>query len=239
MLAGQVALITGAGRGIGRAAAELLASQGAAVVLTARSVAELEEVTGVIRERGGTADYYAGDLVEEATVNGVFDLVKSRHDRLDILVNNAGIAPGGGVEQCTVETFRKCLELNVIAAFACLQQAVGMMRPQGGGKVINIGSVRSHWTEGGSAGAYNASKYALRAMVESVARELHGSGANIAVSLICPGGVDTTLVNPSREPRPNLLRPEEVARAILHAAVAPPGVNVYDITVFSTHQKPW
>ena len=135
--------------------------------------------------------------------------------------------------------FRTCLDLNVWAVFLCTQQAVRIMKGCGGGKVVNVGSVRSHWTESGSGGAYNASKYGLRGFTESVARELHGQEPGIAVSLVCPGVVDTTLTNPKREPRPGWLKPEQVADAILYAATAPAGVNVYDVTLFSTQQRPW
>ena len=119
-----------------------------------------------------------------------------------------------------------------------MQLAVRLMKENGDvGKIINIGSVRSHWTEAGGDGAYNASKYGLRGLTETVARQLHGSGSNIAVSLICPGGVATTLV--SNTPNPNMLKPEQVAEAILYAATAPPGVNIYDVTLFITQQRPW
>ena len=79
----------------------------------------------------------------------------------------------------------------------------------------------------------------MRGLTESVARQLHGSGLNIAVSLVCPGVVDTTLTNPKREERPGWLRAGDIARAVLHAATAPAGVNVFDTIVIPMSQKPW
>jgi NAD(P)-dependent dehydrogenase (short-subunit alcohol dehydrogenase family) len=239
-LTDRIALVTGAGRGIGRAIAELLASEGAIVVLNARTVEQLEATAATIGDAGGKTLLVAGDITDEAFVAAMFQSVQERFGRLDILVNNAGNAPFGPVEELPVQRLRDCLELNVVAVFACMQQAIRLMK-QGGapGKIINIGSVRSHWTESGDSGAYNASKYALRGMTESVARELHGSGANIAVGLVCPGVVDTPLTNPDGSPRPDWLEPETVAQAVLHAVTAPPGVNVFDTVLFSTAQKPW
>ncbi|HVF10974.1 MAG TPA: SDR family oxidoreductase [Abditibacteriaceae bacterium] len=239
-LHGKVALVTGAGRGIGRAVAEVLAQHGATVVLTARTQPEIEQVATVINVAGGQAWAMPGDITDEPFVEQLFAAIHERHRRVDIVVNNAGIAPFGPVEELPVQEFRRCLELNVIAVFMCLQQAIRLMKETGGsGKIINIGSVRSHWTEAGDSGAYNASKYALRGLTESVARQLHGSGLNIAVSLVCPGVVDTTLTNPKGEPRPGWLQPETVAQAVLHAALAPPAVNIFDITLFPLEQKPW
>jgi NAD(P)-dependent dehydrogenase (short-subunit alcohol dehydrogenase family) len=239
-LTGQVCLVTGASKGIGAAVARRLAVAGARVVLTARSRQELETVATSIREAGGEAHPVAGDLCDARFVESLFGHIRDEHERLDGLVNNAGVAPFGPTEEFPVERLRECLELNVVAAFACMQAAIRLMRAQGGrGKIVNIGSVRSHWTESGDAGAYNASKFALRALAESIARELQGTGQEIAVGMVCPGIVDTTLTNPGREPRPDWLSPETIAEAVLHALAAPANVNVFDITVFPTSQRPW
>jgi len=236
----KIALVTGASRGIGRAVAERLAQYGAAVLLTARTASDLEQIAQTVRTAGGRAFPVPGDITDEDFVEALFGTVRERFGRLDILVNNAGVAPFGPVEDLSVHEFRRCMEVNLVAAFMCTQQAVRLMKQAGGtGKIINIGSVRSHWTENGDAGAYNASKAGLRAMTESVARQLHGSGLDIAVGLVCPGVVDTTLTNPGREPRPDWLAPETVAQAVLQAVMAPPKVNVFDITLFPTFQKPW
>ncbi|NLC55576.1 MAG: SDR family oxidoreductase [Armatimonadetes bacterium] len=239
-LDGKIALVTGAGRGIGRAVAELLAREGATVILVARTEAELAATVAAIRDAGGQARAIPGDLTQDAFVEHLFAAIRQEFGRLDILVNSAGMAPFGPVEELPVQKFRECLELNVVAVFACMQQAIRLMKETGGrGKILNIGSVRSHWSEGGDGGAYNASKYGLRGLTESVARQLHGSGLEIAVGMVCPGVVDTPLTNPGREPRPEWLRPEMVAEAVLHALTAPPGVNVYDTTLFAMFQKPW
>jgi NAD(P)-dependent dehydrogenase (short-subunit alcohol dehydrogenase family) len=239
-LTGKIALVTGASRGIGRAVAEMLARHGAMVILTARDDALLADAAAAINQAGGHARAIAGDITDEAFVEDLFGTIRDRFDRFDILVNNAGIAPGGPVERMSPSEFRRCLELNLVAAFTCTQHAIRLMTDAGGeGKIINIGSVRSHWTETGDAGAYTTSKQGLRAMTESVARQLHGSGLNIAVGIVSPGVVDTTLTNPSCEPKPDWLQPETVARAVLHAVTVPLNVNVFETILFPMSQKPW
>jgi len=235
----KICLVTGAGRGIGSAVAELLAQHGATVVLNARTASTIEQVAASITASGGTAHAIAGDVTDENFVAQLFENIRERYGRVDVVVNSAGMAPFGPIEDLPVEAFRRGLELNVTAVFLCMQQAVRLMKTSGGGKIINIGSVRSHWTEAGDSGAYNASKYGLRALTESVARQMHGTDSNIAVSLVCPGVVDTPLTNPNGEPRPGWLTPLTVAQAVLHAATAPPDVNIFDITLFPMEQKPW
>lgn len=170
----------------------------------------------------------------------MFSKIDGDYGRLDILVNNAGVAPFGKIQVLPVQKLRECLEINVVSVFMCMQHSIKLMEKCGNkGKIINIGSVRSHWTEGGDSGAYNASKFALRAMTESVARQLHGSGSNIAVGMVCPGVVNTTLTNPKGEDRSGWLTSETIASAVLYAVTAPPDVNIFDLTLFPTFQKPW
>jgi NAD(P)-dependent dehydrogenase (short-subunit alcohol dehydrogenase family) len=239
LLMDSVAVVTGAGRGIGRAVALLFAAHGATVYAVARTESDLVSCATKAARECGTIIPAPGDVTDPSFVAGLFQRADREVGRLDILVTSAGIAPFASVFDMNPSDFRACLELNVWAVFMCMQQALRMMRRAGRGKIINVGSVRSHWSENGDAGAYNASKQGMRALTESVARELHGSGLNIAVGLICPGAVDTSLTNPRGEPRPDWLRAEEVAEAILHAASAPSRVNVFDTVLFSTSQSPW
>ncbi len=239
LLQDRIAVVTGAGKGIGKACALTLAEQGATVYAVARSAADLDALAAQAAELAGAIRPRPGDVTDEAFVQALFAGLDRECGRLDILVNNAGIAPGGSIFDADPATFKACLDLNIWAVFLCTQQACRLMRPAGRGKIVCIGSVRSHWTEGGSAGAYNASKYGVRGFVESVARELHGSGLNIAVSLLCPGAVDTPLTNPQGLPQTNWLRPEDISRAMLHAVTAPDGVNVFDTIVIPMAQRPW
>jgi NAD(P)-dependent dehydrogenase (short-subunit alcohol dehydrogenase family) len=239
LLPDAVAVVIGAGRGIGRAVAALFASHGATVYAVSRTESELLACARDAANEPGTVTCVPGDVTDPSFVAALFRRVQQDAGGLDILVNSAGMAPFASVFDMDPGDFRACLDLNVWAAFMCMQQALRIMRRTGRGKIINVGSVRSHWSESGDAGAYTASKQALRALTESVARELHGSGLDIGVGLVCPGAVDTTLTNPKGEPRPDWLTPGEVARAVLYAVTARGRVNFFDTVLFSTMQSPW
>ena len=239
-LKNKIALVTGAGKGIGRAIAQKLADEGATVWLVARNSIELDEVAAKLAANSSHAHVCAGDVTDDNFVAALFERVQNESGRLDILINNAGNAPFAPVETLEIADLRSCLELNIVAVFACTQRAVRLMKANGDvGKIINIGSVRSHWSESGDGGAYNASKFGLRGLTESIARQLHGSGSQIAVGLVCPGVVNSSLTNPQGEAREDWLQASTVAEAVLHAVTAPPGVNVFDLTLFPMTQKPW
>ena len=239
LLLDAIAVVTGAGRGIGRAVAALFAAHGATVYAVARTEGDLLSCASEATDECGTIIPVPGDVTDPSFVTALFRRIDDEAGGLNILVTSAGIAPFASVFEMDPADFRACLDLNVWAVFLSMQQALRMMRRAGRGKIINVGSVRSHWSESGDAGAYNASKQGVRALTESVARELHGSGLNIAVGLVCPGAVDTSLTNPSGEPKPDWLRAEDVAEAVLRAVSAPSRVNVFDTVLFPTSQSPW
>ncbi|MFZ4507691.1 MAG: SDR family oxidoreductase, partial [Fimbriimonas sp.] len=132
------------------------------------------------------------------------------------------------------------LEINVVAPYMCMQHAIRLM-VQGGrpGKILNIGSVRSHWAWAGESGVYPASKFGLRGMTEAVAREMHWRKLPISVGLISPGETNTLMTNPEGLPAPHAMDPADVAAAIVHALSAPDGVNVYDTILFPLSMRPW
>ena len=236
----KTALITGAGKGIGRAVAKCLAREGAKVLVNSRSKSDLESLQKEIKNNKGECIFFEGDITETQTVKNLFSETKSKLGKLDILINCAGTADFGSIENFPIEKFQNIINLNVKSVFNCIQEAVKIMKSNSDqGKIITIGSIASRWSERGGDGSYTASKFAVYGMIESIARQLHGSGSKIAVSIICPGVVDTNLTNPGKDEKPNWMKPETIAESVLHMVTAPPNVNIFDVTLFGMDEKPW
>lgn len=213
-LEGQVALVTGAGRGIGRAISLALGQAGAQVVTAARTLAEIEAVAGEISAAGGTALALPLDLADEAAVATLFDQIRTRLGRLDILVNNAGIGLFGPVLDFASADLDRLYSINVRGTFLCCQQALKLMIPQHSGYIINIASVVGFKGYPRQAG-YTMSKHGVMGLTKSLAVEAQTYG--IRASVIAPGGVDTDMVGDARPDldRSGLLRPEDIAQTVM------------------------
>lgn len=181
VLDGKIALVTGAGRGIGRATAELLAARGATVVVNDVNEAAASEASEAITRAGGRAEPGIADLMEPDQIDNMFAGIARRHGGVDILVNNAGGAPAGvswrPVADSTVEDFVGFLELNLVAAFSCARAALPVMVERGRGHIVCVGSISG--TNGQVQGAgYAAAKAGLTGLVASIAKEYAGKGVS-------------------------------------------------------------
>ena len=213
-LTDRVAVVTGAGRGIGRAVALALGDAGARVVAAARTRAEIEATAKAVRDAGGQALAHPVDLADEASVRALFAAVRDRWARLDVLVNNAGIGLYGPVETFPVQDLDRLVAVNLRGTFLCCQEAMRLMVPAGAGYIINVSSVVGFKGYPNQAG-YTATKHAVMGLTKSLAVEAQEHG--IRASAILPGGVDTDMV---RQARPDLdpsilLQPDDVAHAVL------------------------
>jgi 3-oxoacyl-[acyl-carrier protein] reductase len=213
-LAGQVALVTGGGRGIGRSIALALSKAGARLFLTARSGRELEGVAAEIRAGGGEADFLAADLCRAEGVEEVFGALRRRYAALDVLVNNAGLGLSGPLAEFPEESLDLLLGVNVKGLFLCCQQAMRRMVPARRGYIINISSVVG-FKGYANQSAYAASKHAVMGITKSLAVEAQPHG--IRVSVILPGAVDTGLMDALRPDldKSLLMKPQDVADAVL------------------------
>ena len=187
-LAGKVAVVTGASKGIGASIAVHLARQGAAVVVNyASSKAGADRVVGEITGTGGRAVAVQADLATEADVRRLFAESNRAFGRLDVLVNNAGIYEFASLEDSTAAQFHKMFDLNVLGLLLASQEAARQFGPEGG-SIINISSVVSTYTPPNAA-VYSATKAAVDAITKSLAKEL--GPRKIRVNAINPGMVDT------------------------------------------------
>ena len=213
-LSSRNALVTGAGRGIGRAVAEALASKGAKVYLAARTAPQLEAAADAIRATGGSAVPVPTDLRSEAEVEALFDRIRKESGGPDILVNNAGVGIFGPVVDASPADFDAVMQVNAKAAFLCCRLALRSMIPRKRGAIINVSSVVG-FKGYPNQGIYTASKHAILGLTKSLAAETEKHG--IRVSAVLPGGVDTQMIadaRPDLDPRV-LLQPEDIAHAVL------------------------
>ena len=189
-LDGKRALVTGAGRGIGLAAAAALAQVGADVTLAARSAAEIEEVARMIRDEGGTATALVLDVTDLAALDAVF----SDAEPFDVLVNNAGTNRPAHFLDVRMEDFDEVIRLNLRAAFAVAQRVARGMRASGrGGSIIQMSSQMGH-VGGANRTVYCASKHAIEGLTKAMAIDL--GPHDIRVNTICPTYIETPLTRP-------------------------------------------
>lgn len=203
LLEKQVAIVTGAGRGIGRAAALALARAGAAVVLAARSAEEISAVAEEIKENDGQALAVSTDVSDAAQVDYLLVLALRAFNRIDILVNNAALfQPAGRVWETSPVAWQKAVTVNVFGPYLCTRAVLPHMLDRGSGRVINISSGAAEKNIRGIS-AYTVSKAALERLSGTLAAEVEGSG--IVVTTLRPGVVDTAMQTQIRQSPAQLL----------------------------------
>ncbi len=189
-LSGKVCVVTGAGRGIGRAIAEGLARHGGTLVLAGRTEATLAETASAIGER---ASVCVADVSCEADVLALRDAVLARHGRLDVVVNNAGINPiFRGIERTSLEDWQSIIDINLTGTFLCCKHLGGVMVERGSGSIINVSSVAGHVGLLRSV-PYCASKGGVEMLTRALA--LDWSKLGVRVNTLAPGWVDTDLTH--------------------------------------------
>ena len=234
-LAGQVAIVTGAGRGIGAAIAKSLAELGATVALCGRTKAALESAAKVITGAGGKAEVIPCDVTSLESVEAAAKHLESSFGRLDVLVNNAGVGGfGGPLHRLPPDDWDQILNTNLRGVYYAIRALAPMMIRARLGHIINISSIAGKNALPNGA-AYAASKWGLNGLSYSVAEELRVH--NIRVSVVCPGSTNTEL-SPHEGKDPNkMLQPEDVAHAVRMLVTQAPQSFVSEIILRPT-QKP-
>ncbi len=241
-LKGRVALVTGASAGIGEGAALALAEAGASVAISARRAERLERLAKQIEERGGKALVLAGDVAQEAVAKKIVADTIAHFGRLDILVNSAGVIQAGGVENADTEEWRRVIDINLMATLYTCSAAIGPMRAQGGGDIINISSIAGR-RAAGIFGPYSTSKFGVTALTEGMRQEVGGYG--IRVCIIEPGATATEVFDGMSNPalrdsirehvnKPSAMQPADVAAAIVFVVSLPPRANVSELLIRPT-----
>jgi len=239
----RIALVTGAGSGIGRAVSIALQGAGYSVVLAGRRAAQLEETAAQAQPGGGRMLAVPTDVSDPASVKALFGLTREVFGRLDVLFNNAGTAaPAIPMEDLTCEQWSRVVGVNLTGAFLCAQEAIRMMKAQEprGGRIINNGSISAHAPRPHSA-PYTATKHAITGLTKCIA--LDGRKYDIACGQIDIGNAETPMTarmsagvpqaDGSRKPEP-VMNVQHVADAVLYMANLPLDANVLFMTVMAT-----
>ena len=239
----RIAIVTGAGSGIGRAASLALQGAGYAVALAGRRIAELEKTAAMGNASGGKMISIATDVSQPESVNALFARVKNEFGRLDVLFNNAGLnAPGVPIEDLPVDTWRAIVDVNLTGAFLCAQAAFKLMKDQDprGGRIINNGSISAYAPRPNHV-PYTATKHAITGLTKCFS--LDGRKYDIACGQIDIGNAATEMTDRMTggvlqangtkmvEPRMDV---RHVAETVLYMANLPLDVNVQFVTVMAT-----
>jgi len=230
-LDGQVAVVTGAGTGIGRSTALSLAKEGAAVVVASRTVSDLESLAGEITAAGGRALVVPTDVTVEEQTEALIQKTIDAFGRIDILVNNAGLNVRSPITKIKTADWRQILEANLTGTFFCTRAAVPHMMNQGYGKIINVSS-RAGKNGTATRASYSAAKHGVVGFGDALAKDLKSSG--IAVTTVLPGPILTPLRRrsvPDEDPK-LLIGPEEVADVILFLATRGKDVIIPEVAIY-------
>ncbi|SEF13216.1 NADP-dependent 3-hydroxy acid dehydrogenase YdfG [Burkholderia sp. WP9] len=240
----KIALVTGAGSGIGRATANALLADGFCVVLAGRRIEPLAALVETAEAAGQEAQAVVTDVRDSSSVDALFDTIERTYGRLDVLFNNAGVnAPAVPMDELPVETWTNLINTNVTGVFLCARAAFGLMRRQSpqGGRIINNGSISAH-TPRPFTSPYTASKHAVLGLTKSIA--LDGREFNIVCSQIDIGNALTELsermtrgvrqANGTIAPEP-MVDVKHVADAVRYIASLPLSANVLNMTVMASN----
>jgi NAD(P)-dependent dehydrogenase (short-subunit alcohol dehydrogenase family) len=237
-LNGQIALVTGAGTGIGRAVAQMFAFEGARVALNGRRLEPLEETAALIATAGGEALVLAGDLTNDESVERVTRSVLDQWGRIDVLVNNAGLnVPQRALADLSADDWRAVVNADLTAPFLLCRAVLPSMRERRRGTIINISSMAGKRSSLLSGPAYSAAKAGLNSFTDSLNLAERPNG--IRACVICPGEVATPIMKlrpypPSDEAMATMLQPEDVAEAALLVAALPHRASIDEILIRPT-----
>lgn len=234
-LEGKIAIITGAGSGIGGGIARAFAAQGAALILASRNARNLDATATELRDTGAEVLTIPTDVTDESQVVALFGRTVEQFGRLDILVNNAGVFDGGPLEELSLETWQHVLAVNLTGPFLCSREAMKIMKRQHGGRIINIGSISAQMARPNTV-PYTTTKHGLVGLTKATA--LEGRDFGVVASCLHPGNVATERRNASDDPQDQepMMTPDELATAVVTMAALPLHVNMLEAVVLPVRQ---
>jgi NAD(P)-dependent dehydrogenase (short-subunit alcohol dehydrogenase family) len=234
-LTGKIAVVTGSSQGIGQTIARAFAGEGASLVLSARGAERLAKAAAELETLGAAVLAIPCDIADETAVEELFAKAVERFGRVDLLVNNAGAFEGGSIESLSIAAWDRVLATNLRGPFLCTRAAMRIMRPQGGGRIINIGSISAQRVRPNSA-PYSASKHGLWGLTQVTA--LEGRDHGITCCCLHPGNVEVSRRANSGKPEDDepMISAESIARVALLMATLPPDAQMLEAIVLPAGQ---
>jgi 3-oxoacyl-[acyl-carrier protein] reductase len=232
-LSQRVVIVTGAGRGIGKAIALSCAKEGASVVVSARTLSEITAVAREISQSGGVALPVQADVTSEQNILELVEQTKNRFGRIDVLINNAGVGYFAPVKDLPTHEFETMWKVNVFGVYLCTKAVLPVMINQQGGDIVNVASLAGRNAFTGGSG-YCATKWALIGFGRSVMLEVRQH--NIRVITVCPGSVETTFAGEKADQnRAWVPKPQDIAAVVVGALGMPRNVMVSEIDIRPTN----
>ncbi|MFQ5730612.1 MAG: SDR family NAD(P)-dependent oxidoreductase [Planctomycetaceae bacterium] len=235
-LANTVAVVTGGNRGIGKGIAKAFAAEGATLALCARNAELLAASADELRDSGAEVLAQPQDVTDEAGVQAFFAAVVERFGRVDILVNNAGAFDGGRLDEVTLEGWNNVIGACLTGAFLCSREAFRIMKEQGGGRILNIGSISAQRPRAGNT-PYGAAKFGVWGLTQATA--IDGRPFGITCSCLHPGNVRVERRQDSGEDSDAepMMSTQTIAKAALAMVTVPPDVNFLEAIVLPRDQN--
>ena len=242
----EVAVVTGASSGIGRAIALHLAQAGLKVAVLARRKERLFDVVETIQAQGGHATAFPVDFNQSEQIEAILEEVRCTLGPIRVLINNAGLGHLAPLMSGKTQDWAEMLQVNILALCICTREAVKDMEAHGQwGQVIHISSMAAHRVPEGS-GVYSATKFAVRSLTEGLRKELRESKSQVRVAAVSPGFVETEFAEKYHKSAQKaidtysaypVLQSEEIAQSVLYILAQPPHVQIHDILMRPTQQE--
>lgn len=231
----KITIITGAGTGIGKGIARAFAKEGATLVIASRNRDNLETTAAELRGYGATTLVLPTDVTVEEQVIALFEQTINKFGRLDILINNSGVFDGGSLDELSLKTWMKVINVNLTGPFLCTREAMKIMKKQKGGRIINIGSISAQMPRLNTA-PYTTSKHGLVGLTKTTA--LEGRAYGISAGCLHPGNTETerraaSTTDMDQEP---MMTVDDLAIAAVAMAAMPPYANMLESIVLPVEQ---
>lgn len=223
----KVAIVTGAGTGIGKAITRVFAREGANLVLASRNETNLQKTADELKEYSTEVKVIPTDITKEEEVIALFKRTIEIFGCLDILVNNSGISVGSAIDELSLQDWNRVIDLNLTGTFLCSREAMKIMKGQGGGRIVNIGSISGQMPRLNSA-PYVATKFGITGLTRATA--LEGRDFGVAASCIHPGNVaiERRLASDSVQDQEPMMSVDDIAKVVLTSVTLPPNVNMLE-----------